>query len=205
MRFLVIVCAMVFVTGCTHQGSVGSVRASNIYSGHEGKIPGKVTYTIDTNSLSKLKKDDSVSGYACSAHRYPVDGGMAFAISVPSMLEAVFEEDAQSSEVPNMQSLHLVFRVERFEPRLKFNQKFFGMDADASVELGISAIGTRAGKRVFGTTVDSQRNRSGDGGAMCAGGGEVVADATRDVIKDVLEKLGERLANSQQLRVTKNE
>ena len=191
------------LTGCTHQGSVGSVRATNIYSGHDQKILGRATYTLDATSLSKLKRDDSVSGFQCAAHRYPVDASEAFTGSVPHMLEAVFDADVQKSEIPQKGVTHFVFRVERFDPRLKFNRKFFGADADATVELGVSVVGTIDGKRVFGTNVDSQRSKSGDAGGFCSGGGEVVSDATSAAIKDVLEKVGERLSNSQQLRSIK--
>ena len=205
LKALATIVSVLLFSGCTHVGNVSMVNASNVYSGYDAKILGKVTYAIDTNSLSKLRKDDAVSGYVCGAHRFPIEGGSAFAASVPSMLEAVFEDQPQHAEMAGKQAIHLLFRVERFEPRLKFNKKFFSMDADATVELGVSAVGTIDGKRVFGTSVDSQRNRTGDAKGMCEGGGDVLADATRDVIKDVLEKLGERMANSQQMRSTKSQ
>lgn len=202
MRTIVLGLALLTLAGCTHTGTVSTVRATNVYSGHDSKVPGKVTYVVDTTSLSKLKKDDTVSGFQCSAHHFPVDGTDAFRASIPAMMEAVFESH-EAAEVPQKGMVQLVFRVERFEPRLKFNTKFFGSDADATVEIAVSVTGTLDGKRVFGSSVDSQRTKSGDGGAFCGSGGEVIADATRDAIKDVLEKLGERLANSQQLRPAK--
>ncbi len=76
-----------------------------------------------------------------------------------------------------------------------------GVDAQATVEIGISMFGTRDGKRVIGTSVDSQRSSSGEVSSYCSGAGEVLADAARQAIKDVLEKVGERLSNSQNLRL----
>ena len=189
------------LSGCAHRGTVSSVQATNIYSDNDSKIKSKVKYSIDDTSLSKLRKDDAVQGMQCAAHKFPVDAEDAFVSSLPSMLDSIFEnvvkaEAARSSDT----ELSLLFRVERFEPRVKFNPKFFSSDAEATVELSISVTGSKNGSRVFGTTVDSQRNRSGDGGGFCEGGGAVLADATRDVIKDVLEKAGERLASSQTLR-----
>jgi hypothetical protein len=194
--------AFLFITGCTHQAAVSTVMATNVYSGHDSKVPGKVTFVVDGTSLSKLRKDDTVSGYQCAAHHYPIDGTDAFRSSVPAMMDTVFEGYTEA-DAPQKGVVQLVFRIERFDARLKFNRKFFGADADATVELGVSVTGTIDGKRVFGTSADSQRTKSGDAGAFCSSGGEVVADATRDSIKDVLEKLGERLANSQQLRSVK--
>ncbi len=115
------------------------------------------------------------------------------------MLEQVFESASKSESISASDDLSLLFRIERFESRLKFNEKLFSMDAEATVEIGLSVAGSRDGARVFGTTVESQRTRSGAAGAFCEGGGAVLADATRDAIKDVLEKVGERMANSQKL------
>lgn len=201
LSFTALIFVSVFAIGCAHKATVSTVRATNIYSDSDKKVVGNYTYIVDRTSLTKLKKDDTVQGYACSAHHYPIDGGDAFVNSLPSMLEEVFETISRANEGDGRANrTRLVFRVERFEPRLKFNQKFFGVDAEATVELGVSVVGTRDGKRIFGTSVDTQRSKSGDGGAYCAGGGEVIADATRDAIKDVLEKLGERMANTQAFR-----
>jgi hypothetical protein len=189
-----------FIVGCTHQAVVGSVSATNVYSGFDSKITGNTTYTVDDSSITKLIKNDTVSGFECSAHRYPIDATNAFNASVPSMLRAVFEVEPNRSSSPQKDAVHLVFSIERFEPRLKFIQKFFGADAEANVEVSINVTGSLNGKRVFGTSVDSQRNASGDAGDFCSSASDILADAARLSIKDVLEKTGERLSNSQSLR-----
>ena len=199
-KIILLLATTTFLFGCTHQGLVSSVSATNIYSGFDSKILGGVTYTMDDTSLSILKNDDAVTGLQCAGHRFPVDGEDALKISIPIMLRSIFENDPQKSSMPQKDTIHLVFRVEHFEPKLKFNPKFLSVDADATVELGISATGTLNGKRVFGSAVDGQRTKSGDAGAFCSGGADVLADATRATIKDVLEKMGERLSNSQTLR-----
>jgi hypothetical protein len=60
--------------------------------------------------------------------------------------------------------------------------------------------GTKSNNRVFGTTVETQRTSSGDGGSFCGGGPAVLGAAIEKAAKDILEKLGERMANSQSLR-----
>lgn len=102
-----------------------------------------MSYTVDDTSLSKLKKEDAISGFQCSAHRYPVDATSAFLGSVPSMLETVFEEHEEIKGTPQKNMPQFVFRIERFEPRVKFNQKFFTSDADATVELAVSRSKSR--------------------------------------------------------------
>jgi hypothetical protein len=191
--------SLFILSGCAHKSTVLSVQATNIYSDNENKILGQTKYIVDQSSLGKLKRDDTVQGMACAAHKYPVDASQAFVASLPSMLEQVFESVSKSESVISNSELNLLFRVERFEPRLKFNQKLFSMDAEATVEIGLSVVGSRDGARVFGTTVESQRTRSSEAGAFCEGGGQALSDATRDAIKDVLEKIGERMANSQKL------
>lgn len=196
-----LIISITIFSGCAYKGTVSTVQATNIYSDNENKVPGNVRVSVDETSLTKLTKDDAVQGYACAGHKFPVDGTDALRSSIPSMAEQVFESVVKV-EGPGGPAgdLSLLFRVERFEPRLKFNQKFFGADAEATAELAVSVTGTRNGARVFGTTAESQRTSSGDTGSFCSGGGQVLANATRDVIKDVLEKLGERMANSQSLR-----
>lgn len=188
------------LVGCTHTGTVSTVSPTNIYSGHDTKVPGSSTYTIDNTSLSKLKKDDAVKGYICGAHKYPVDGTDAFVTSIPPMMNAVFDDTTEQVSDPRKDMVNFVFRVERFEPRLKFSQKFFGADGEATVDLTVSATGTLNGKRIFGTTVDSQRNASSEAGPFCTGGEEGLHQATAAVIKDVLEKIGERISNSTSVR-----
>ena len=188
-----------FLVGCAHKGDVSSVRATNIYSDSEKKLRGNVLYTVDQTSLSKLRVRDTVRGFLCGAHSYPVDASDAFKQSFPGMLDQVFE-NIRESDAASKDSVSLIFRIERFEPSVRFTSKFFGNDATATVEMGVSVTGNKDGTRVFGTTVDTQRTKNDDGGVFCSNGGQVVADAVRDAIKDILEKLGERMANSASLR-----
>jgi len=201
-NFFIIIFMLASLFSCVHKGTVESARPTNIYSDSDKKIPGSFVYVVDKTSLSKLKRDDSVQGYLCGVHNYPVDATEAFTNSLPHMLEQVFEKITKVNEgsPPKANTVQLLFRVERFEPRLRFSQKFFGADADGNVELSVSVTGTKDGARVFGTTVDTQRNKHGDAGPFCAEGSQVVADGAKDAIKDVLEKLGERMANSQSLK-----
>lgn len=188
------------IVGCTHTGTVSTVAPTNIYSGYDSKVEGKSSYMIDATSLTKLKRDDAVKGFMCSAHKFPVDGTEAFVTSVPSMLGAVFEDPTEQVSDPRKNTINFVFRVERFEPRLKFSPKFFSADAEATVDMSLSVAGTYNGKRVFGTTVESQRSASSEAGSFCSGGEVGLHEATASVIKDVLEKIGERISNSNQVR-----
>jgi len=185
--------------GCAHQGTVSSIRATNIYSDSEKRLPGNVTYVVDQTSLTKLKVSDTVKGVLCGAHNFPVDGMEAFRQSFPLMLDQVFENIRQS-DMPPGEGVGLIFRVERFEPTIRFTSKFFGAEGTATVEMGVSVTGNKNGVRIFGTTVDTQRTKTGDAGVFCSDGGQIVADAVRDAAKDILEKLGERMANSASLK-----
>jgi hypothetical protein len=185
--------------GCAHKGTVSSIRATNIYSDSEKKLPGNVTYTVDQTSLTKLQVTDTVKGMLCGAHTFPVDGMDAFRQSFPLMLDQVFENIRQSDSPPK-DGVALIFRVERFEPTIRFTSKFFGADGTATVDMAVSVTGNKNGARVFGTTVDTQRTKNGEAGLYCSDGGQIVADAVRDASKDILEKLGERMANSASLK-----
>ena len=192
--------ASVALSGCAHHASVSKVTATNIYTNVDTKVQGETTFVIDATSLTQLKRDNAIQGFMCSAHRFPVDATDSFVASVPTMMNQVFESAQQVSAPSRDERLNLVFRIERFEPRVRFNPGFWTSNADATVEVAVSVTGTRGSERVLGTTVDSQRSKTGDGGGFCEGGGIVLADATRDALKDVLEKLGERIANSPSVR-----
>ncbi len=203
MRLVLIGFVSTIMIGCAHKGTVSSVRATNIYSDSEKKLPGNVVYSVDQTSLTKLQVKDTVKGYMCAAHSFPVDGMDAFRQSFPQMLDQVFENIRQSDS-PDRDGVSLIFRVERFEPTLRFTSKFFGSDATATVEMAVSVTGNKGGSRVFGTTVDTQRTKSDEGGVFCSNGGQVIAEAVRDASKDILEKLGERMANSASLKAALN-
>ena len=189
----------ILALGCAHKGTVSSIRATNIYSDSDKKLPGNVVYTVDQTSLTKLQVTDTVKGILCGAHTFPVDAADAFKQSFPHMLDQVFENIRQS-DTPSKDGVILIFRVERFEPTIRFTSKFFGSDGTATVEMGVSVVGNKNGARVFGTTVDTQRTKNGEAGLYCSDGGQIVADAVRDAAKDILEKLGERMANSPSLK-----
>ncbi len=199
-KTVIFLVSSILIAGCTHTGVVSTVSPTNIYSGFDSKVPGGSTYAVDSTSLSKLKKDDAVKGYMCSAHKYPVDGSDSLMSSIPAMLDATFEDPTQQASDPRKNVPQFVFRVERFDPKIKFSPKFFAADGESTVELTMSVVGSINGKRVFGTTVDSQRSKSSEAGAFCSGGEEGLHEATAAAIKDVLEKIGERISNSQQLR-----
>ena len=188
------------LSGCAHKASVSTVSATNIFTNTDKKIPIDVSYVIDSSSTSRLKRDDAIQGFLCSAHKFPVEATEPFLASVPSMIEQIFESGKQVTTLSANTGLNLLIRIERFEPRVRFSSGFFSSTADATADLAVSVVGTAGGERIFGTTVDSQRSKTGDGGGFCEGGGLVLADATSAVIKDVLEKLGERIANSPAIR-----
>jgi len=198
-RFFLLAAVAVIASGCSHVATVDSVRATNIYSNYEGKIDGAVAYTVDSTSLTMLRKGDSIQGFLCSAHKFPVDAVAAFERSIPSMLDQIFKDVRNSESVGNGE-IKLLFRIENYNPKVKFTPGFWSSNASATVELGVSVVAYVDGKRVLGTSADSQRTKDGDGGQACEGGAEVLGDATRAVIKDVLEKLGERISNNQALR-----
>ena len=196
---LAFIVSTLVLSGCAHKATVNSVSPTNIFTNSGQKIVGSTTFFVDPSSLTRLRRDDAMQGFLCGAHKYPIDASESFLASIPSMMDQIFDSSERATGSGD-ERLNLLFRVERFEPRVRFSSGFFSNTADATVELAVSVVGTRQGQRVFGTTVDSQRSKTGDGGGFCEGGGLVLADATSTVIKDVLEKLGERIANSPAIR-----
>ena len=200
LKLAAVAIASSLLIACAHDIAVPAANPTNIYSDSDKKIPGKFSYSVDASTLYKFKASNALQGYVCAAHIYPIDGASAFATSIPTMLAQVFQKEVTNAPELKSDRTQLLFKIERFEPRMRVTQGLFSADANATVELAISVIGSRNNSRIFGTTVDTQRTKTGSAGPFCNDAGTVLADATKDAIKDVLEKIGERMANSQSLK-----
>jgi len=199
-RILSIAAIAIITTGCAHKSMVSSVEATNIYSSYDDKIQGSFVYVVDDTSVSKLQVANTVQGFQCSAHKFPIDATSAFKASFPKFLDNIFETIQPANSADGKDLSTVVFRSERFQPSLRFIAGFMSADASATVEMAMSASVTGKNGKIFSTMVDTSRTKMGDAGGFCEGGSLVLADATRDAMKDVLEKMGERLTNAPKLR-----
>ena len=81
--------AIVGMAGCSYKAMTDISPATNIYSNYSDLIAGRWALHVDADDMEGKFK---VSGFACSAHTYPVDARNAFSVSVERTLQNVVEE-----------------------------------------------------------------------------------------------------------------
>jgi hypothetical protein len=73
----------VFLSACSYKAPTQISPAYNVYTNYSDKIPGRYALHVDG---SKFSEDVAVSGFACSAHTFPVDARYAFEACVRETL-----------------------------------------------------------------------------------------------------------------------
>lgn len=124
-----------------------------------------------------------VSGYACSAHDYPVDARNAFGVSVERTLENLVEELEIVANPLNRTAIQA--------------GEFSGMisvKADA-LEIDLTVIPGFCSAKMRGDA-----DYVSEAGAGCSGGAVAIGKAVEEAMKEALERLGERLSNAPRLR-----
>lgn len=194
----------VVLSGCTYKATTNINPATNIYSNYSDKIAGKYALHVDAEKMAGTFK---VSGYACSAHKYPVDARNAFSVSVERTLENIVDElevvsvpldrtGLQASEFSGM----ILVQATDLEIDLTVIPGFWSseMKADAEITASIQVDGPNG--RLLGSSVEGEDDHTTDAGAGCSGGGIAIGKAVENAIKETLERLGERLSNAPKLR-----
>lgn len=206
-RLAVMALALVFMGGCTYKAKPPAILASNIYSTFGVEIPGRFLYSFDETTWNKLMIEDSVSGFVCSAHTFPVDARSALKASIDKTMPLIFENVERASSPPTADAMrrrgitgHVIFKIEDFRSDLSYAPKFFSSDANARVDLSVGVVVTSPTGRLLATAVSGSRAGREDSVFFCEGGDQALARATSDTMREVLERLGERLSNSQKIR-----
>ena len=201
---VVVSLAVVVLSGCTYKATTNINPATSIYSNYSDKVPGKYALYVDSEKMADTFK---VSGYACSAHKYPVDARHAFSVSVERTLENIVEglevvpvpidrEGLRAREFTGM----ILVEARDLEIDLIVIPGFWTaeMKADAEITASIQVDGPDG--RLLGTSVEGEDDYTTDAGAGCSGGGVAIGKAIEKAIKETLERLGERLSNAPKLR-----
>lgn len=198
--------AVVLFSGCAYTVPPVSVRAPNVYSSYDAKIAGSYALVLD-DSVRSVSRQVRASSHVCSAHNYPVDMGNAVASSIKGTLESIFESVVErtvppSREVMITERLAGVVRVklDDFSPRLQCSQGFWTGTCTSSTEVafGVDVRGPEG--TVLAASASGSKTADGDSGGACEGAATVLSDSIGKSMKDALERLGERIANSPRLR-----
>lgn len=195
------------LSACSYNAVPPTAVGSNFYSTNEEKITGRFLFSVDDTSLSKMRVADAVKGYICGAHKVPIDAEEPLKSSIQQTLPLVFEEIEMVATAPGSETMRrdgvagfVLVKVDNFQPTVSYSQKFFGADANASVDLSLGVVVTGQEGKLLATSVNASRSKMTDGGMFCEGGADAMAQATSLAIREALERVAERLSGSQKVR-----
>ena len=200
----VVFVAAAFLGGCAYKTSAPVSPSYNVYSNYEDKVPGRFALYVNASSM---RGEFKVDGLACSAHTYPMDASSAFKTSTLRTL-ANLVEDIEVVPTPLSRDRlksgeydgQIIVELEDMDVRLRMIPGFWTSEMEADVELTASIrVDGREG-RVLGTTVSSDEHAKAEAGGACEGGANAISDATSDALEELMQKLGERFANSERVR-----
>jgi len=196
--------AVVFLSGCTYKAATNVNPATNIYSNYSDKVPGKYALYVDAEEMADTFK---VTGYACGAHNYPVDARNAFSVSVKQTLENIIEyvevvdnpldrNGILAHELDGM----IVVEADKLEIDLIVIAGFWTSQMKADAEITVKVQVDNESGRLLGTSVEGDDDYVADAGGACGGGATAIGTAIEKAMKEVLERMGERISNSPRLR-----
>ena len=209
LRFLSLISVVALgtiLTGCAYNVQTTSVPVVNVQASYDTKIPGKFALVMD-DGLKDATRQVKPASFVCSAHSFPVAMGSALATSLQRMFEQIFEEVQTRPSPPTADTMGreglrgtIVARLEEFAPRITCQAGLFSGSCSASGDVAVSVNVRGASGTLFATSATGSKVADGNAGGACEGGAVVLGEAINKSMRDLLERLGERIANSPRLR-----
>lgn len=204
-RRLVWPAVALMVGACAYQVSAPVKPAYDVYMSYEEKIPGQFAIYVDDSVLFDRIK---VTGLACSAHSYPLDARSAFRQSVVRTISnivggaVVFDKplNRKELEVNGLDGI-IIVRADDMNVNIRVIPGFWSAEADAEVEFVAGVIVDGLSGRIFGGTVVGEGAARSDAGAACGGVVDAIAAAAGESMRALMRNLGERVANSERIRL----
>ena len=201
--YFVVALFTIILSGCTAKTPVGISASYSAYSNYDDKIPG--VYGLYVNA-EQMKGQANPSGFFCSATDYPIDARDTFTQSVHRTFENLLEEikifdkpiSAKDLQVQGLDGMIKV-EVEDLEADMIlvtgfWTELFIG---EAEITAIIQVIGHNG--NLMESTVEASEDYRING-FFCAGASDAIGKSIEVTIKETMERLGTRLANSVKVR-----
>ena len=192
-RFLGICATTVLIAGCAHPVDVGSTSAA--YEVRRDRVQPTKAYVAISGDLATLERNVK-PGYVCGSHSYPVAAGSSVKTSIVRTVSAAHSSvvTVQNAGEAGKDGVLYIFALDDFNPRLRFQQGFFSLTADASVELSMKTTAiSPEGRELATTTVRGYGQESVEG--PCPAGAEALGKATEKAVRVSLENFVARVVN----------
>src|ERR1700722_14650722 len=158
------------LTACAYKATPLDAPSYNVVTSFSNKVPGKWLLAVDGTALNQTIKP---SGYACSAHSFPLELSDAFRSSVLETLKNVFENIEEiPAPIPGDQAPKrgasgiVVVHGEEVRGRLDVQPGFWQANMKTEVIIVSSTYVDGASGRMFGTTVEGQGIADSEAGFM---------------------------------------
>lgn len=198
------------ISGCAYNVPTISVAPTNIYTTYENKIPGNFALIVD-DSVTNVSRQVRSSSHVCSAHTFPIVLGDSAASSINRLMESLFDNITTRSTMPTSDEMKrgnlkaaVVVKLDSFEPRVTCSMGFWSGSCTASADVSFGLVASGPSGRLAAFSSGGSKSADGDAGGACEGAARVLGDAISKSMKDALERMGERIANSQTLRQAQN-
>ncbi|WP_146191173.1 hypothetical protein [Acidovorax sp. HMWF018] len=202
----VIAVLALFLSGCAYNVKPASVGTVNIHTSYDTKVPGRWVAVMD-DGLKNVSKQVRPSSHVCSAHNYPVSLDDSLVSSLRRVYEQIFENVEVRPVAPTIETLQrdslngvITTRLEEFSPRLSCQMGFWSGTCTSSGDIAVSVNIRGQSGTLFATSASGSRMAEGDSGGACEGGSTVLGEAVNKSMKDMLERLGERVSSSPRVR-----
>ena len=174
------------------------------------KGPGACGRSCSTIVSAPLRRDVKPATYICSAHSYPIGAGAPLSSSLRRTFEQVADETPSRDAIPSAQVKRsegftgsIFVKVGRVPAASHCQQGFWSGTCTSTVDISLgTTIRSADGQVLLSTSAGSTRSADGPTGPGCGDAGSAMAEATSRTMKDALERLAERMANSTALRAT---
>ncbi|MDG4868394.1 hypothetical protein P8631_10330 [Guyparkeria sp. 1SP6A2] len=203
-RAIVVCLAAVLFSGCAYNSNAPVSASYDVYSSYGDKVPGRYALYIDGGDF---KGDFKPLGFACSAHTYSQDATGAFEQSVIKTFENIIVtvepvDSPLSFEELKSRNLdgQIVVRGEEMDVRISVIPGFWSASIEADVEFAANMTVDSQQGRLLGTTVSGDGDALAGAGTACEGGAKALSLAASDALKELMQRLGERISNSPRVR-----
>ncbi|WP_193368317.1 hypothetical protein [Pelagibius marinus] len=193
------------VAGCAYDAPVADSPAFNVYSSYSEKIPGRFALYVDDRKVGPTAAN--VRTYACSAHTFSIETGASFATSVHQTFRNLVDEievvhqPIAGTDLPAHGFTGMIsVALEDAEFELTFIEGFWSDKVDTEAEYVARILVEGPQGRVLGTTVEASEDYRGAAGFACDGGSAAISQASSAALKELMERLGDRLVNAPRVR-----
>lgn len=149
----------------------------------------------------------SPSTRACWTDTYEISFSNTFISSVKEANEHIFQSIAPRNTIPTVSEMendnlagYIFIQGKFFEPRISVNSGAWTAKANVTVGIGFDYnIRDNKNNVILTGSVSGERTHE-DSVYLCSQATEVINIAAQKAMRDVLERYGERVSNSQKLR-----